>query len=506
MTSGDPGADRRPLPPDREPAEPAYGGAGGIPDLAGGGDRAFDPELAAAPAPPPAPDPASDARQPGAQRFADRVLVFFGSQVATAALGVFNGIFLARLIGPTGKGDYYLLTFLPPTLMVLTQLGLPQAFGFFAARGQMGTLIRRSVTLTIAISGPVLAAAILLLPVLRSSLFNGLDDASIVLPLLALPFLLNATLTTGIVVGRQAARWLAGVGIAYSVLATVLILVLAGVLGLGVWGALIAFLAAAIFQAAGFLVAAGRVSRATVSEGTTRTAAFFRYGLPFYPGSLTQFFSYRADVYLLALLLADPFTALGYYSLAVSIAELVFFFPNAVAAFFFPHVAGASRADADRQVGQVSRVTLLMTAVVGVALVPVAALGINVVLPAFGPSLPALYVLLPGVVAISVSKVLSGYVSGLGLTGWTSAVTILAFVVNLVLNVVLIPRFGIVGASAASLISYTLSSVAFSVLAGRLAGVRPTAFWAIGGSDVRYATTVVIGLARRVSARWRPAD
>ena len=47
------------------------------------------------------------------QGFSDRVLVFFLTQVVTAGLVLFNGFFLARLIGPSGKGDYYLLTFLP---------------------------------------------------------------------------------------------------------------------------------------------------------------------------------------------------------------------------------------------------------------------------------------------------------------------------------------------------------------------------------------------------------
>ena len=47
----------------------------------------------------------------------------------------------------------------------------------------------------------------------------------------------------------------------------------------------------------------------------------FRYGLPSYPNSLSVFFSYRVDAYLIAFLVLDPATALGYYSLAVGLAE-----------------------------------------------------------------------------------------------------------------------------------------------------------------------------------------
>jgi O-antigen/teichoic acid export membrane protein len=231
-----------------------------------------------------------------------------------------------------------------------------------------------------------------------------------------------------------------------------------------------------------------------------------QYGLPFYPGSLTQFFGYRADVYLVALLLADPSAPLGYYSMAVSMAELVFFFPNAVATFLFPHVASSSREDSNRQVPVVSRVTLLLTAAVGLALVPVASVAIPLLVPAFGPSLPALYILLPGVVAISVGKVLGGFVSGLGRTGVTSIVSILTFAVNVILNIVLIPRYGILGASAASLVSYTVSSIAYSVIAARLTGARLTDFWVPRAADVRFALATTIGLVRRIPGRIRPGS
>jgi O-antigen/teichoic acid export membrane protein len=447
---------------------------------------------------------ATDVAAPGdetrsAEDFSSRVLSFFATQVLTAALGIFNGFFLARLIGPSGKGDYYLVTFLPPTLMVLGQLGLPQAIGFFSARAR--TRVRTTLVLALGIAIPMLAVVFALLPVIQSAVFHGLDATMIVVPLLCLPLILNATFTTGVVVGRQAARWLAIVYPATSAAATVLIVVLAGVLGLGVWGAILAYVATSIIQFLGFLFAAVRVSRTVPSPGTVRIRELFRYGLPYYPGSLTSFFSYRADVYLLALLLADPAAPLGYYSLSVSFAELVFFLPNAVAAFFFPHVAGGNPEDSARQVPLVSRVTLLVTAATGLALIPASFIAIHWLLPAFEQSLAPLYILLPGVVAISVSKVLAGYLSGLGRTGTTSVVSIAAFALNILINIILIPPYGILGAAAASLISYTASSIAYSVLSARLAGVSWTAFWIPRASDVRFTIATSAGIVRRLVRR-----
>jgi O-antigen/teichoic acid export membrane protein len=437
-------------------------------------------------------------------RFSDRVLVFFLTQVVTAGLVLFNGFFIARLIGPSGKGDYYLLTFVPLTLMVLGQLGLPQAFTFFSARDQTRGLITRGLLLAGLISLPILLVTFGLLPALQATVLHGLEVPAIVLPLLAVPFLLSANFSTGIVVGRQAAIGMAVVYISVSVSTTVLILILAGVLGLGLWGALIAYLLTAIITAAGFLVCARFVIRRVPTVASVPLGGLLRQGLPFYPGTLSQFLAARVDVYLLAWLLADPSAPLGFYSMAVAMAEIVYLFPNAVSTFFFPHVAGAAREDSDRQVAMVSRVTLLLTGSVGLALVPASAIAFPLLLPGFEPALPALYILLPGVVAVSVSQVVSGYVAGLGRPALSSAVSIGALVTNVSLNLILIPRFGILGASAASLVSYTLSSIVYSVIAARLTGHRSRDFWIPRRSDVAFAWASIKGLFRRLADRSRP--
>lgn len=444
------------------------------------------------------------AEPPEGERFSDRVLVFFLTQVVTAGLVLFNGFFIARLIGPSGKGDYYLLTFIPTTLMALSQLGLPQAFTFFAARDRTRGLIKRSLVLTGLIAGSVLVVTLLLLPALQVTILHGLETAAIVVPLLALPLMLHANFTTGIVVGRQAALGMAAVYITVSVSSTALILILAGALGLGLWGALIAFLLAAIITAVGFLACARIVTRTVPHAEEVPYRGLLRYGLPFYPGTLSQFLAARVDVYLLALLVASPSAPLGYYSMAVAMAEIVYLFPNAVATFFFPHVAGAAREDSDRQVATVSRVTLLMTGAVALALVPVSAVAIPLLLPGFEPSLAPLYILLPGVVAASVRQVISGYVAGLGRPGTASAISLFALAVNVGLNLFLIPAYGIVGASAAALVSYTLSGVVSSIIAARLTGQRARDFWLVRRADVVFAVTTATSLVRRIAARRRP--
>ena len=442
---------------------------------------------------------AADAASAGG--FSARVLVYFLTQVITAGLGLLNGFLLARLIGPDGRGEFYLLTFYPTTLMVIGQLGLPQAFTFFTARRLFGGLLARSIAFAIVIGSVLIVASVALLPQLQQTFLRNLEPVAILGGLVALPFMLNANFTTGIVVGRQSAFGMALIYVGVNALTTILILGLVGGLHLGVIGALIGFVLSAVALAAAFLWLALRSTREVPSEGGVGTRRLFGYGLPFFPASLSQFFAARTDVFLLAALLADPAAPLGYYSLAVAIAELVFLFPNAVSTFFFPHVAGGTRAESDRQVGAVARVTLLLTGLVAILLAPAVTIAIVVIIPTFTPALPALYILLAGATVLGPTRVLAGYLAGLGRPGLASAVNLVALGANVVLNIVAIPSLGIVGAALAMLASSLLSSLACSAIAARLSGERLRAFWLPRMEDVQFIVATGRGFLDRFTRR-----
>jgi O-antigen/teichoic acid export membrane protein len=445
--------------------------------------------------------PTGTAASTDVESFSGRVVILFGSSVVTTGIAIVIGFLLARVLGPSGKGDYYLATQLPVTVMVLLQLGLPQAFGYFAARGQTRGLAAKTVVLTTVLCVPALLAIVALMPILRATVLHGLDPFLVLLGIAVLPVMLNATYTTGIILARGVVGPYAAVSIGQVVVSFVLFMVVVGLLGGGLVAALWITLAVAILAPIGYFLIAARATAAVVDAAPVSYRELLSFGLPLYPGSITQYFSLRVDVYILAWVLADPSAPLGFYSMAVTMAQLLFFLPNAVSQIFFPHVAGSTREESDRQVAVVARVTLLITTTGAILLVPVATVLIHLLLPAFVDSLPAFYLLLPGVVALSLTKVLSSYVAGVGRTSAISWINIGALVLNVVANLVLIPPYGIVGAAASSLISYAASAVAFSVLAARLASGSAVDFWSPRGSDVRFAIATGIGLGRRVLRR-----
>jgi O-antigen/teichoic acid export membrane protein len=169
----------------------------------------------------------------------------------------------------------------------------------------------------------------------------------------------------------------------------------------------------------------------------------------------------------------------------VSLAELTFFVPDAVSTVFFPRVAGMERESADEKVASVTRFTVLITLVATLALIPAAFAAVNLVLPDFRDSLAPFLVLLPGIICLTVAKVLASYVGGLGIPLRVAMASGSALAVNIVANLILIPSLGIMGAAVASLVSYTLNATLLLTIASRLSRRRPMEFVVPTGAELR---------------------
>jgi len=73
---------------------------------------------------------------------------------------------------------------------------------------------------------------------------------------------------------------------------------------------------------------------------------------------------------------------------------------------------------------------------------------------AFQPSVVAVWLLLPGIVALSNARVLAGYLLGRNRQQVDLAASLAGLVVTVALDLLLIPRYGFAGAAIASSIAY----------------------------------------------------
>jgi O-antigen/teichoic acid export membrane protein len=135
--------------------------------------------------------------------------------------------------------------------------------------------------------------------------------------------------------------------------------------------------------------------------------------------------------------------------------------------------------------------TLLASVVVGGALAAVSPVAIPLVFGAgFARAVDAVWILLPAAAAMAVWRVAGVALNRFERPWFAPTVGLAAIAMNVVLNIVLIPPLGIVGAALASLISYGLGGTLTGVLLVR-AGNLPALSLFPGRDEIRRLAAVL---------------
>jgi len=164
----------------------------------------------------------------------------------------------------------------------------------------------------------------------------------------------------------------------------------------------------------------------------------------------------RVDFFFVSSLLGVE--ALGYYTVSVSLGELLLFLPQSVVLPFIPILLGLKQSDAEKFTPIVTRCILFIMILACIALGLTGKLIIYILFgKQFFPSLNPLLYLLPGMLALSIFPILRTALINENKPGTISLISGLALFCNLILNYFLIPKWGINGAAISSSISYGLA-------------------------------------------------
>jgi O-antigen/teichoic acid export membrane protein len=187
-------------------------------------------------------------------------------------------------------------------------------------------------------------------------------------------------------------------------------------------------------------------------------------------GNVATFFNYRLDVFVVNYYLGT--TEVGLYALGVVISEALWQVPNAAALALVPRTArnldeatGSFTCLVCRQVFALVCLSATLLAAASHWLIPL------VFGARFGPSVAVIWLILPGTVALAVSKVMCADLLARGMPEYSSIFAFVALIVTVTLDFLLIPRMGIQGAALASSAAYLVNSVAIAFILKRKLGV-----------------------------------
>ncbi len=411
-------------------------------------------------------------------------LLTLAAQGTSLACGMASSIITARALGPAGRGVLALIVLTVGLVGWMLPMSVDSGLMYHVARRRASVGAALTASLVIALATGALGLLLLLglSAALSASALRGVPRGLLLLAGTGLFCGTFATLGSAVVLGAGWVRERSLLSIAGSALSVSLMALLLLGFHLGLLGAVAAGLAAPVLVSALLATWIGRRVGMTrrVDASLLRSSAVF--GLKMHPGLIAYWANLSLDRLVVNYFLGAA--AVGLYGVASGLGELLWQLPAAMAIALFPRAAGPASSTA----AVAARAARQATALVALGAVLLAALS-PVIIPAlfgraFSGARPALLALLPGVVLFSPGRVLSSYLIAQGRQSALTWSAGLGVALTIGLDFLLIPRWGITGASVASSVAYGCTSAALAIWFTAASGVGVRSLLLPGRADL----------------------
>jgi O-antigen/teichoic acid export membrane protein len=418
-------------------------------------------------------------------------LLTVARQLSGIAIGLGTAMVTARYLGTTGQGIYSLAILLPTMLMLFLNLGIEVSTVYYIGRKEetLGTIYKTNVISALVLSLVSFLIGTLLIVFASDALFGSDTPRGILfLCLSILPVLFLNIFLQSIYHGRQDFKRLTGVLFFSQLLTLLLMCLLIVVFQLGLLGALISTVTGHVTTLSvnwyllrnnyGLNWKSSRFSLEYVKKSVL-------YGIKNHLSNVATFLNYRADLIMIALFVNSA--AVGIYAISVSVAEQLWFLSRAVSMVLFPKISSlTSEAERNRLTSVVGRSVLALSIVGGIFFYFLSGWFITLMFGAdYAVGALSLQLLLPGIIVGSLERIIANDISGRGKPGIVMYVSFVTVTCNLLLNLLLVPRFGMIGASIATSTTYTLSSLIYVIIFKRLTGVAYKEFIILQQDDLK---------------------
>lgn len=399
----------------------------------------------------------------------------FLTKIAIYSLGFVGSIFISRALGPTGRGTYYFPLTVTLTVFSLSTLGIEQANVYLrgSKKYRLKELFSNASIISLIIGAIAVSITLGLYFVAKEALFKDVAFQYLLVPTLVIPFSLHLMYLAGLLLlaHRQIKVNLANVVASFLQTGLLVLFFLWG--RLDVLTVLLLYVLSVFVPWLMELKYMRDVVETQLRWNWPLLKESLSFGLRMHLGSILFFLNLRADVFMVKYLAGT--TAVGLYSLAVMFAEMIWLLTDSLGMAVLPYQTEASLEGSTDLTMKAARTNLFLALLMSLGLSAVAYPVIRFLYgKAFVPSFAPLLFLLPGVIMMSIRRPLGGYIIKLGKPLTMSAISLLTFAANITLNVFMIPRWGISGASVSSSISYALGSVVIMIWALRVSQRRLT--------------------------------
>lgn len=402
------------------------------------------------------------------KQFLSHVSATFIVRVILIGAGVATSVMTARLLGPAGRGAFIAAMVLGAMGSQFGNLGLHSANTYYVGkdRSLLPRLLSNALAISVVVGGCISLGLWLVFTNIPkwAPAHNGLLAGA----LLLIPTLLAQLLLQNLLLGIQEVKWYNFTEL-LSRISFIALLTGMWLTGRGIdptavlMMALIGNVITVLSAVSRLLYQAGGLHWPSLSLLRMEAG----YGLRSYIICLAGYMVLKSDILMVKYLAGD--SATGLYSLASSMTDLVYTFPSVVGMILFPMLSTTGGIDAKWRRARKTAVGIAAI-MAGIAIVA-GALATPLTRIAYGsrflPAVPAFLILCVAIVFYGANSVISIFFSSCGQPWLSVWIWPAGAVFNIVVNLVAIPRLGIVGAALSSLATYSLLLLVQYSLAAR---------------------------------------
>ena len=404
-----------------------------------------------------------------AKKFAFDVGWVFAGSMVVLLLHFLQKPIMARYLGPDGLGLFSMVTMIAGIIALIAGVGINGAVVKYVAMYKDDkrklNAVFSSAFITVAIFGVVASVVLFVFSDKLAGIFD-MPSLSYLLKIYAfvLPFSLTYGIILGLFNGLREMKY-------YSLFNTLngimifLFIVTFLFLGFGVVGAIIGDMLALIVV----LIIAGVIARKFVHfkirDYGKNTKKLTSFGSQLMFGNTINIINYQADTLLIAYFLTV--TDVGYYAVAVSLSRFFWRIPQSIQIVAYPatseYWAKGEIHSLNKMIDKSMKYSACFLLVIGLGVLFFAK---EIIIFLFGqPFLSSVFpfqILVIGTVIYGIVIPIGGTFAGIGRPDLSLKITAIGATTNVLLNVLLIPRFGIAGAAVATITSFIIIAMLFT--------------------------------------------
>lgn len=418
------------------------------------------------------------------RNFFKDVMSFLSSNLMVTFSNLAVGVLLSRMLGAAGFGMYSSIIVVPVMVIGFTQLGIKRSTIYHIGNkllpeenivSALFILLLYTSSLSIIICGFVYFFAET----------KPYDPLIIVLVLITIPLLLTNIFAGGVFLGKEEIKRASLVNVGPTLLTLLFTIVFVLFLRMNVLGAFLAiFLANFImfFFTYRIIVIEYRFN-ITWKYHEPLMKSMIKLGLVNAIAIFVMQLNYRLDILMLKKL--STLEEVGYYSLAMQIAEQLWHIPYAIEAIVLSRSANTQDHEPmHRTVASIFRVSVLIGLASGILIFFVAPPLVPLVFGKdFIHSVTMIQIVLPGILLLVGFRILNSRLTGMGKPQIAIYTFVPALIINFVLNLFLIPRYGGIGAAWSTNVSYAVGSVIFVIVYSKLVNMPVAEIFTYRKSD-----------------------